>query len=268
LSIKREEIMKSVLVTGATSLLGKSLVSLLVTEGYEVRMMSRQEQPNSQESHTDWVQADLETKSGLQAALDGVNIIVHAATNPVSSVQTDVCGTKNLLEYGRLAKVEHFVYPSIVGIDSNPFRYYQSKLAAEKLVQESGLPWTILRATQFHSFVDRVLSSLSRLPWLFVPSGFRFQSVAVNEVAMQIRRCIQTGPGGRQPDFGGPEIHTIVGMAEQWLSVQKLPKSVAQLPLWGKTAQAFRRGDNLLKQGVTGQIGWEGWLHDTYSKMP
>jgi len=96
---------------------------------------------------------------------------------------------------------------SIVGIDRIPFAYYQRKLAAERLIAESGVPFSILRATQFHSFVATLLNEASRYPFVMpIPSGFFVQSVAVEEVAARLCRAIDDGPCGRLRDFGGPEV--------------------------------------------------------------
>ena len=89
---------------------------------------------------------------GLAAAVAGVGVIVHCASDPLRP-RVDIEGTGNLLQAARTAGTSHLVHPSIVGIDRVPYRYYQAKLQAERLLQASGLPWTILRATQFHQLV-------------------------------------------------------------------------------------------------------------------
>jgi hypothetical protein len=71
-----------------------------------------------------------------------------------------VDGTARLLDQARAAGVHHFIYISIVGIDQIGYSYYQHKLAAERLIEASGLSWSILRATQFHYLVDKLLHML------------------------------------------------------------------------------------------------------------
>src|SRR2546429_5743133 len=120
-----------ILVTGGTGALGRVLVALLREGGHEVRVLSRR------------TGADLLTGAGLAEALDGTDVIVHCATDG----RHDVDATRNLIA---AASGQHLVYVSIVGIDRIPFPYYRLKLACERLVEECGLPWTTLRATQFH----------------------------------------------------------------------------------------------------------------------
>ena len=90
----------------------------------------------------------------------------------------DVDGTRNLLEAARAAGTPHLVYISIVGIHRVPYRYYQAKLAAERLIQASGLPWTILRSTQFHQLL-LVTRGLVRLPLVPVPAATSWRSERV-----------------------------------------------------------------------------------------
>ena len=258
--------MKRILVTGGSGTLGRSVIAQLLAVGHQVRATSRRVRSGGEPARVEWFQSDLRTGSGLQTALEGVEVVVHCATNPAASRRVDIQGTERVLEGARAASVEHFIFPSIVGIDSHPFRYYRAKLAAEKLVERLGLPWTILRATQFHSLVDQFLTAQSRLPWIFVLSGLRFQSVNVDEVAARLVRCVAEGPGGAQPDVGGPEVLSAAVMAERWLVSRGLRKRVMQVYLPGRTAAAFRRGDNLLKQGVQGRITWDEWLRDRASR--
>ncbi len=257
--------MKRILVIGGSGTLGRSVIGQLLAVGHQVRATSRRVRSGSEPARVEWAQSDLRTGSGLRTALEGVEVVVHCATNPAASRRVDIRGTERVLETARAA-VQHFIFPSIVGIDSNPFRYYRAKLAAEKLIEQSGVPWTILRATQFHSLVDQFLTGLSRLPWIFLLSRLRFQSVSVDEVAAQLVRCVAEGPGGRQPDIGGPEVLSAEAMAERWLAARGLEKRVVQLYLPGRTAAAFRRGDNLLKQGVLGRITWDEWLGERASR--
>jgi uncharacterized protein YbjT (DUF2867 family) len=258
--------MKRILVIGGSGTLGRSVIGQLLAVGHQVRATSRRVRSGSELARVEWAQSDLRTGSGLRTALEGVEVVVHCATNPAASSRVDIRGTERVLEAARAAAVEHFIFPSIVGIDSHPFRYYRAKLAAEKLIEQSGVPWTILRATQFHSLVDQFLAGLSRLPWIFLLSRLRFQSVSVDEVAAQLVRCVTQGPCGRQPDVGGPEVLSAEVMAERWLAARGLRKRVVQLYLPGRTAAAFRRGDNLLKQGLQGRITWDEWLADRASR--
>ena len=147
------------------------------------------------------------TGEGLDEAVDGVEAVIHCASNPRDARRTDVEGTGRLLRAVERAGVSHFVYVSIVGVDRNPFPYYRVKLDAEGVVERSAVPWTILRATQFHGFVFGMLGALDRVPFFMpVPAGFLFQPVDAGEVASRLVELALSEPAGRVGDMGGPEI--------------------------------------------------------------
>jgi uncharacterized protein YbjT (DUF2867 family) len=136
--------MKTVLVTGGTGTLGRPTVERLRAAGHTVRVLSRRTGP-------DLVSGDLNTGEGVAAAVDGVDLVVHLATG---LGKRDVQQTRNLL--AAAPTTTHVLSMSIVGIDRNPLPYYRHKLEAERLV-ESRTAFTILRATQFHELLDRIL---------------------------------------------------------------------------------------------------------------
>ena len=118
---------------------------------------------------------------------------------------TDVLGTRLLLTMARESCVKHAVYVSIVGMEGAAFPYYRSKLAAEAVVRENIVPWSILRATQFHTLMEIFLDGLSKLPGrAVVPFNWRFQPVDTTEVAARLADIVTAEPAGMVPDFGGP----------------------------------------------------------------
>ena len=169
--------MARVLITGGTGVLGSELVPRFVDAGYTVRVMSRRAR-SERDPDVEWAQAQLATGEGLAEAVSGADVIVHAASSPFRRTEAvDVHGTRRLLEHAREAGVAHFLYISIVGIDRIPRVYFKHKLAAEALVEQAGVPWSILRATPFHTLIDRVLGALARLPIALLPTDFRFQPI-------------------------------------------------------------------------------------------
>ena len=131
-----------VLVTGASGNLGSAVLPRLVKDGHEVRPMSRRSRPG-------WVTADLETGEGLAEAVRDVDAIVHLASSPTRTRNTDVEGTRRLAAAAAAAGVRHLLFISIVGIDRVPLPYYKLKVETEAVIRESGVPFTILRAAQF-----------------------------------------------------------------------------------------------------------------------
>jgi uncharacterized protein YbjT (DUF2867 family) len=234
--------MQKILVTGGSGTLSHLVVTYLKEAGYQVHVMSRRSASGPLLPDSTWVQADLETGQGLAAAVQGMDVIMHAATSPFRHTQQiDVAGTRQLLEQARSAAISHLIYISIVGVDQIPFPYYRAKLAAEALIQESGLPWSLLRATQFHSLLDLALQGATKIsPVAVLPTTLQFQPVAEGEVARRLCEMVQAGPSGRLPDMGGPAVHTMRELASSWLAWRAIRRAI--IPLWlpGKSAQGFR----------------------------
>src|SRR3990172_4046847 len=191
--------MSRVLITGGTGVLGREVAPRLAAAGYMVRVMSRRAAP-AEGAQTGGAQAQIETGEGLAEAVAGVDAIVHCASSPFRRTRAvDVEGTRRLLGAAKAAGVPHFVYISIVGIDRIPLPYYKHKLAAERLIEESGAPYSILRAPQFHTLIDEVIRNLARLPVGLYPPGFKFQPIDPGEVAARIVEAVAAGPGRRLP---------------------------------------------------------------------
>jgi len=173
----------------------------------------------------------------------------------------DFEGTRRLVSADREAGVSHVVFISIVGIDKVPWAGGKAKLASEDLIQHSGLPWSILRTTQFHYGIDVLLHVLTRLPLVaLVPTDWPLQPVAEEEVAERLCEIVRAGPSGRLPDMGGPLVSTSGELARIWLKQRGVHRAIIPLFLPGKTARALRQGGNTCPQQATGTISWEAWL--------
>jgi uncharacterized protein YbjT (DUF2867 family) len=249
-----------VLITGGSGALGRILVRTATDAGYIVRGLSRGERPPYVPSGVEWARADLASGEGLSAAVEGAEAIIHSASDPRRTKAVDVAGTRRLVEAARAAGVAHLVYISIVGIDDIPYSYYRRKREAEEIIAASGVPYTNLRATQFHSLVDFLISKAARVPLLLpLPTDFKFQSVADAEVAARLVECLAEGPRGRV-EFGGPEVLTLGEMAATWLSLKGMRKRVLRLPLPGAIAAGFRDGLNTTPDAPRGVTRWREWL--------
>lgn len=246
-----------ILVTGGTGSLGERVVDRLRETDRGVRVLSRSDRP-------DTVRGDLLTGAGLEEAVRGVDVIVHCASSPRKMRQVDVEGTERLLEVAYWAGVSHLVFISIVGVDRDPyFPYYRIKLDTERIIERSLLPWTILRATQFHDLLLRIIRFLERLPILTVPKGLLFQPIDVGEVAHRLAELALSEPAGRVPDVGGPEARTAAELTCSYLEVSGRRRRVVEMPVPGKTARAFREGAHLCLDQKYGRIRWEEFLHET-----
>lgn len=220
--------MKTVLVTGGTGGLGRPTVARLRAAGHEVRILSRRPGP-------DHVVGDLSTGAGLAEALAGVDTVLHLATNR----RRDAPDTARLLAAS--AGIAHIVFISIVGVERIPYGYYRDKVACEALVAESGIPFTILRATQFHDFVGAFLHAQRRLP-VVLSLGVPVQTIAVEEVAERLVQLADGEPAGRVPDIGGPEVNQLNELVAIWQAAFSTRKPVWTLHLPGTAIAAFRAG--------------------------
>ena len=140
----------------------------------------------------EYVTGDLATGEGVEAAVAGAEIIVHCA----GSSKGDEVKTKNLVRAAAQAGARHLVFISVVGADRVSFGYFKSKLAAEQIIADSGIPWTTLRATQFHDLILTVVKAMSKLPVMPVPAGVRFQPVDAGEVAARLAELALGAPAG------------------------------------------------------------------------
>jgi len=256
--------MAEVLLTGATGTLGRVLRPRLLDAGLSVRAASRSP-PEDGSGGEEWVELDLATGSGIDRAVEGVDAVVHTATDPTGDPEAvDVRGTERLLDAAESADVGHVVYVSIVGVDEVPYSYYRHKLAAEEAVEASDVPETILRATQFHRFVGELLDTVARSPVWPLPTDFRVQPVDTREVADALVECAGSEPQGRVPPIGGPEVRTGRELATAYREARDLRRLVLRLPIPGATATEFRAGTNTCPDRAVGTTTWESWLTEQY----
>lgn len=255
----------SVLVTGGTGVLGRRLIGILKKDGFAVRVASRRP---ADDQEADYYPVDLVDGFGLKAALDGVDAVVHLASGARSfNYSVDTIGTRRLVRAAGSFGIQHMVYVSIVGIDRIPLRYYRRKLLAERMIRESGTGFSILRATQFHDFIDEWLRRARIGSFLVVPKSFKVQPVGVEAVARRLSRMLKEAPLQSVEQMGGPEIMTLGEMAESWLDRRHLEGRVVHLPLFGRVARGFRAGWNTCDEIVDGSLRWEDWLSRKYNSQ-
>jgi uncharacterized protein YbjT (DUF2867 family) len=239
------------LVTGATGTLGGPTVQRLRAAGHDVRSLSRRTGPGL-------VTGDLLTGAGIASALDGVDTVVNLASGP----RKDDVATRHLVEAAAAAGVRHLVHISIVGIDDIPFGYYRSKLAAEQVIAASGVPHTILRATQFHSFIAGLFAAQRFLLVMLAPA-FAVQPIAVEEVADRLVELASGAPAGRVPDIGGPEARPLPEFAAVWRRAAGVRRPVVPMKLPGRTFRAFAAGHGLVPGPAYGRVTFEEHLAST-----
>ncbi len=252
-----------ILVTGGTGTLGRLVVPRLRDAGRDVRVLSRSSREDGE--GIEFVTGDLATGEGIEAAVIGTEVIVHCA----GSAKGDEDKARHLVRAAARAGARHLVYISVVGADRIPiasgidramFGYFGSKLAAERAVAGSGLPWTTLRATQFHDLTLLTARQMAKLPVIPVPAGFRFQPVDPGEVAARLVELALDTPAGLVPDIAGPQVFSFADLLRGYLRASRKHRLI--LPLWlpGKAARAFRAGANLAPDRAVGRRTWEDFL--------
>jgi uncharacterized protein YbjT (DUF2867 family) len=258
-----------ILVTGGTGTLGRLLVRRLRDAGCNVRVLSRRSHDSG--DGIEFVTGDLATGEGIEAAVDGIETIVHCA----GSAKGDEDKARNLVRAASRAGAAHLVYISVVGADRIPidsrvdramFGYFESKRAAERVVADSGLPWTTLRATQFHDGMLTVAQQMAKLPVVPVLAGFRFQPIDADEVAARLVELTLGEPAGLVPDIGGPRVYSAAELLRGYLRATQQRRMI--VPIWvpGKAARVFRAGGNLAPEQAVGHRTWEEFLTERLSQ--
>ncbi|MBC2639971.1 MULTISPECIES: SDR family oxidoreductase [unclassified Rhodococcus (in: high G+C Gram-positive bacteria)] len=243
-----------ILVTGGTGTLGRQVVPLLRAAGRDVRVLSRHLRESG--DGVEYVAGDLFEGTGIEAAVDGVETVLHLAGGP----KGDEVATRNLAAAASAATVRHLVYISVIGADRVPLGWFASKAGAERAVAESGLPWTTLRAAQFHELVLSMMSKVARLPVIPVPGGLRFQPVDSGEVVARLVELTLAPPAGLVPDLPGPTIYGMADLARGYLRANGRHRLMMPVRMPGKAGRAYRAGENLSIGGTTGKRTWEDFL--------
>lgn len=242
------------LVTGGTGVLGSKVVGELLGRGLHPRVISRK---SRSDSRVDFVQADLLQPASLPKALEGIQTVIHLASNP-QKPQEDLEGTANLLQAAKATGVQHIVLISIVGIDNMSWMpYYRAKKQQEQLVTQSGIPYTILRAAQFHEFVASLIGALGRGQVQFLPD-FTLQPVQTEAVAKHLVHAALSEPAGCLPDLVGPEPRNLMSLGKEYLAATGQHKTIIAIPLPSFISRLWQPigGPNAERAGQS----WTEWL--------
>lgn len=251
-----------ILVTGGTGTLGRLVVARLQDIGRDVRVLSRTARVDL---GIEFVTGDLTTDEGLDEAFNGVEVVIHCA----GSAKGDDDKARHLVRAAVKAGVRHVVYISVVGADRIPmagmidramFGYFGAKVAAERIIADSGIPWTTLRSTQFFDLTLLTAEQMAKLPLIPVPAGFRFQPVAADEVAARLVDLALGAPAGLVPAIGGPRTYDMAELVRGYLRAAGKHRPIVRVPMLGKAAAAMRAGANLAPDRSVGRGTWEAFL--------
>jgi uncharacterized protein YbjT (DUF2867 family) len=239
-------------VAGGTGVVGAHVVREAGARGHDVVVLTRS------------TGADLTTGVGLAERLAGVDSVVDVtSTREQQRAKAEAffgTVTRNLVGAGAEAGVGHHVVLSIIGIDLVPSGYYQGKLLQERLTEEGLVPWSILRASQFHEFAEQALAFATVGRLSMVPRMLT-QPIAAREVAAALVDLVEAGPQGRVPDLAGPERRELVELSRLVNRERHLGRRVVGVRVPGAWGRGMRSGD--LTPGSDGPRGtqtFEEWL--------
>ncbi|MER6943337.1 hypothetical protein ABT294_04865 [Nonomuraea sp. NPDC000554] len=150
--------------------------------------------------------------------------------------------------------------PVVSGIDRAMFGYFAAKRDAERVVAESGVPWTTLRATQFHDWVLMTMRLMAKMPVMPLWAGVRFQPVDAREVASRLVELALGKAAGLVPDLAGPRVYGMDELARSYLRASRKHRLIMQVRTPGKAAAAYRAGANLAPERAVGRRTWEDFL--------
>jgi uncharacterized protein YbjT (DUF2867 family) len=242
----------TIAVAGGTGVVGRQVVAAARERGHEVVVLARS------------AGVDLTSGEGLAGRLDGVRAVIDSTNVRTQKRRAAEAFfgsvTRHLLEAERRTGVGHHIALSIVGIDDVPSGYYRGKLLQERLVAEGQVPWSILRATQFHEFAEQALHFARVGPFSLVPRMLS-QPVAAAEVAQALVGLAEAGPSGRVADLAGPERLQMTDLARRVAKARGSARRVVPVRLPGATGRDMRDGSLIpTGEGPRGRQTFAEWL--------
>ena len=244
-----------ILVTGGTGTLGSHVVPMLRTAGHDLRILSRSAHEGG--PGVEYVTGDLLAGTGLEEALAGVDTILHMA----GAQKGDDIATRNLAQAAARAGVRHIVYISVIGVDKVPVGWMRMKARAEQAILESGVPYTILRAAQFHDLTFKAVRTMAKMPVVPKPGGLRFQPVDARDVAARLVELVEGPPSGLVADIAGPEVIAMGDLVRSYMKATGKHRMMLPVRIPGKTGKSYRAGENLTLEGaLVGHGTWEDYL--------
>ena len=245
---------------------------LLTGDGNRVRILARKP---DQTPDVDWVKGDLGTGQGVAEAVAGVDMVVHAATNSPAAQRgmlrprdfvgspsdVDVDGTRILLAEASKGDIEHFLHISIIGVQESRLPYSRVKAAAEDLVKEGSVPWSIVPAAGFYWLLARMFHTMAGRRVWSLPANLDMQPCDSAEFAGYVVGCLNDRPSGVRRDFGGPEISSMVELARQYQTARDIRRRIVPLHMPARMLRAA--GRQTCQDGRRGNTTWSDWLART-----
>ncbi|MEA2303487.1 MAG: hypothetical protein QOH43_767 [Solirubrobacteraceae bacterium] len=238
-------------VLGGTGTVGREVVAELDRRGHAPVVLSRGAPPLGEHRRV-----DVTSGEGLADGMAGLDALVDVVNG-----RRDVLveGVARALRAARTAGVGHVVSLSILGSDRVPLGYYRAKMAQEAAVRDAGIPWSILRATQFHALLATVFAAGARmgvLPIVRVP----VQPVDPREVAAALAGLAQDGPTGAIGELAGPRVERMDDLARAWARARGVRRLPLRVPAVGSALRAVRDGALTDPAAPRGSVSFAAWL--------
>ena len=248
-----------IVVIGGTGLIGSKTVALLRERGHEVVAAA----PNTG--------VNTITGEGLTEALAGAPVVIDVANSPSFEDEAVLeffeTSGRNLLAAETTARVRHHVALSIVGIDRNPeIGYFRGKVAQEKLIENSGIPYTIIRSTQFMEFLRGIADSSTDGNVVRISPGL-FQPIAADDVAAFVADAALAAPRNGIIEIAGPERAPFNEIVARYLKAVGDPREVVRDPdarYYGGRLEEFSLVP--LGEARLGRIGLDELLRSSHVK--
>src|SRR6516162_7593422 len=241
-----------IVVIGGTGLIGSKSVAILRQGGHEVVAASPKSGINTI------------TGEGLKAAMAGALVVIDLANSPSfedkAVLEFFETSGRNLLAAEAAAGVRHHVALSIVGTDRSDNGYFRAKVAQEKLIVASGIPYTIIRATQFLEFLGGIADASADGNTVRLPPGL-FQPIAADDVAAIVAEVALAVPRNGRVEIAGPERAPSNELVARYLKAVGDPRQVVRDPearYWGGGVE--ERSLVPLGEARLGHIGLDEWL--------
>lgn len=242
-----------IVIIGGTGLIGTQLGALLQQRGHTVVAAAPSTGVNTL------------TGQGLDAAMQGAQVVVDASNSPSFEAEAVMhffeTSTRNITRAAAAAGVTHGVALSIVGVDQPPGNaYFHAKLAQERLLRESGLPYTIVRATQFHEFIGTIADSYTRDGVVHAPSA-GIQTIASADVASALADTALGAPLNGWREIGGPQRMGIDTLLRDYLAARGDPRTVRTDDSAGYFGAPVRASTLQTREGAwIAPTPWQAWV--------
>jgi uncharacterized protein YbjT (DUF2867 family) len=241
-----------IVIIGGTGLIGSKTAPILRQRGHEVVAASPDTGVNTI------------TGEGLKEALAGAQVVIDLANSPSfednAVLKFFETSERNLLPAEVSAGVQHHVALSIVAVDRTDNGYFRAKVAEEKLIEASGVPYTIIRATQFMEFLRGIADSSTGGSTVRLPPVM-FQPIAADDVAASMAETALAAPRNGVVEIAGPERAPFNEIVARYLKAVGDPRQVVADPkagYWG--GQVEERSLVPLGEARLGPIGLDEWL--------